>query len=91
MIHLIETAHAGVISSAPTFQEVGINVLNFLLSIMGIIAIIMSVVSGVLYFFSGGDEKRIKIAKKSIKYGIIGILLALSGVIIVRTIAGFLV
>ncbi len=91
MIHLIETAHAGVISSAPTFQEVGINVLNFLLSIMGIIAIIMSVISGVLYFFSAGDEERIQTAKKSIKYGVIGILLALSGIIIVRTIAGFLV
>jgi len=90
MFHIIEVAQAGVISDAPTFKEIGVNVLNFLLSAVGIIAIIMLVVSGMLYFFSAGDEKKMQIAKSSVKYAVIGIILAFSGIIIIRTISGFL-
>ena len=90
MFNIIEIAQAGVISDAPTFKEISVNVLNFLLSVVGIIAIIMLVVSGILYFFSAGDEKRMQIAKSSVKYAVVGIIVALSGMIIIRTISGFL-
>lgn len=90
MFYIIEIAQAGVISDAPTFKEISVNVLNFLLSIVGIIAIIMLVVSGILYFFSAGDEKRMQIAKSSARYAVIGVILALSGIIIIRTIGVFL-
>jgi len=90
MFYIIEIAQAGVISDAPTFKEISVNVLNFLLSIVGIIAIIMLVVSGILYFFSAGDEKRMQIAKSSARYAVIGVILALSGIIVIRTIGVFL-
>ncbi|HPN54636.1 MAG TPA: hypothetical protein PLB52_01755 [Candidatus Moranbacteria bacterium] len=90
MFYLIETAHAGVISDALTLKEVGINILGFLLSIVGIIAIIMMIVSGALYFFSAGNEKMAEIAKKSLTYGVIGIVMALGGIIVVKTLSIFL-
>jgi hypothetical protein len=89
MDHIINVAHAGVISDAPTFEKIGMNVLSFLLSVAGIIAIIALVVSGTLYFFSSGDENIIKTAKQSAKYAVIGIVVALAGMILIRTIGQF--
>lgn len=87
---IINIAYAGVITDAPTVREIGVNVLSFLLSIMGIIAIISLVVSGIMYFFSAGDYRKIEIAKKSTKYSILGIVIALGGMIIIRFIGNFL-
>jgi len=89
MIHFINIAHAGVISDAPTFKEIGINVLDFLLSAAGIIAIIVLVLSGMIYLFSAGDERRIEVAKKSATYAIVGIILILGSMVLVRLIGGF--
>lgn len=89
MFHIINIAQAGIITDAPTFQNIGINVLNFLLSVVGIIAIIMLVVSAMLYFFSAGDEKKMQFAKKSATYAVLGIVIALSGMIIIKTIGLF--
>jgi hypothetical protein len=89
MFHLIEVAKAGVITDAPTFQDIGSNVLNFLLSIVGIIAIIALVVSGIMYLISFGDERRMEIAKKSVKYSIIGIVIALGAMVLVKMVGQF--
>jgi hypothetical protein len=89
MIHLIETAHAGVITDAPTFKEIGMNVLFFLLSVAGIIAIIALVVSGVMYFFSAGNEQKMQTAKQSVKYALLGVVLAMGGMILIKLVGGF--
>lgn len=83
-------SRAGVISDAPNVSEILYNILNFLLQVFGIIAIISLVISGILYLTAAGDEDRIKLAKGGMVYSIIGILVALSGVIIIKTITGFL-
>lgn len=88
-MNFINIAHAGVISDAPTFKEVGANILFFLLSVVGIIAIIVLLVSGAMYFFSAGDQTRIETVKKSVKYAILGIIIAMGGMIIVKSISGF--
>jgi hypothetical protein len=88
---LIKIAHAaGIIEDAPTIPELLMNILNFLLQVFGIIAIIALVVSGIFYLTAAGDEDRIKLTKKSVLYSIIGIVVALSGIIIIKTINGFL-
>ena len=89
MNHIIEIAHAGVISDAPTFQQIGSNILYFLLSIVGIIVIIALLISGATYFFSAGNEMRMETAKKSVKYAILGIVIAMGGMIIVKLVGGF--
>jgi heme/copper-type cytochrome/quinol oxidase subunit 2 len=89
MIHFINIAHAGVISDAPTLGQVGLNILNFLLSIAGIIAIIALVISGMIYFFSAGNERRTEVAKKSATYAIVGIVLTLGSMVLVKLIGGF--
>lgn len=83
---LINVAHAGVISNAPSVSSVGMNVFYFLLSVVGIIAIIVLVVYGMKYLVSGGDDKMMEGSKKAVSYAIIGIALAMGGMIVVNLI-----
>jgi hypothetical protein len=68
-----------------------LNVLNFLLSVVGALSMIMMVVGGVMYLTSGGDEEKIKSAKKITLYSIIGIAVALAALVLVKQIAKFFV
>lgn len=90
MTNLINTAAAsGVIDNAPGIPQLLLNILNFLLQMFGIIAIIALVVSGIMYLTAYGDENRLKIAKRSAAYSVIGILVVLAGMVIIRTISKF--
>lgn len=62
------------------------NVLSWILGIIGMIAIISFTISGFQYFFSAGDDKRMETAKNNLTYSIIGIIVALSGLIIVNAV-----
>ena len=70
--------------------EIAANVLNLLLSILGIIAIISLVIGGGMYLTAYGDEKRIDTAKQIVKYSIIGIIVALGALVIVKQIASII-
>jgi heme/copper-type cytochrome/quinol oxidase subunit 2 len=66
------------------------NVMNWLLAIVGIIAIIAFTISGVQYLTSAGDDSQIETAKRNMKYSIVGVIVALSGYIILLTINSLL-
>lgn len=88
-MNIINVAHAGVISSAPSVSTLGMNVLSFSLSVVGIIAIIALVVSAIMYFSSLGDAKQMEGAKKYAQVSILGIALAMGGMILIRLIGQF--
>ncbi|HBI34148.1 MAG TPA: hypothetical protein DEA43_02955 [Candidatus Moranbacteria bacterium] len=88
-MHIIEIARAGVISDAPSISSVGINVLNFLLSVVEIIAIISLVISGIIYLTAIDDKNRMQMAKRSLMYSIVGIMLGLGGMILVWVVGQF--
>jgi hypothetical protein len=73
-----------------TISQIALRVLNFLLGIVGVLAIIMLVVGGAMYLTSAGDEDRIDVAKKIILYSIIGIAVSLASLVIVKQIAALL-
>lgn len=75
---------------APTLTEIALSVLNFLLSMVGILAIIMLVVGGITYTTSAGDEDKIESGKKIVKFSIIGIIVALLALVMVSQIANIL-
>lgn len=70
--------------SSTRLKTVAENVLTALLSGLGIIAIISLVFGGQQYLTSFGDEKKIEVAKKTVTYAIIGIIIALAALVIVR-------
>lgn len=81
---------AGPIDEAQPLSVGLTNILDFLLEIVGVVAIIGLVVAGFLYFFAAGDMRQVALAKKATLAGIMGIMIALGGYTLVRMIAAFI-
>lgn len=60
--------------------------MNWLLGIFGFLSVIAFVISGVQYLVAAGDEDTAKTAKRNMQYAIIGIVVALSGLVILTAI-----
>src|SRR3990167_4202054 len=80
---------AGVITDAPSVSHSLLNILQFLLSIAGILGIIGLVVSGILYFFTAGNEERVALAKRGALMAVTGIVIALGALVLVSQLATF--
>jgi hypothetical protein len=59
-------------------------VINTMLYILGIIAVIMIVVSGIRYVTSTGDASRVKAAKDTLTYSVVGLVVAILAFTIVN-------
>jgi glucose uptake protein GlcU len=59
------------------------NVTRFVTAIIAVLAILMIVVSGVMYITSSGDQGRVDSAKKMLTYAIIGLIVSLLAYVIV--------
>jgi len=66
--------------------EIVATFVGWLLSIFGFIALVGFIISGIQYLLSAGDEGMAETAKRNMKYSIIGIIVALSGWIIIKAI-----
>lgn len=62
------------------------SILLWLLGILSVIGVLAFVISGVQYLTAVGDEDQISTAKRNMKYAIVGLIVALSGLIIVTSI-----
>lgn len=60
------------------------NVMRWLLRIVGIIAVIGFVVAGIQYLTSAGDQNMIESAKRNTKWSIVGVIVALMGIVILN-------
>jgi type II secretory pathway component PulF len=74
------------IQSAPTFAQILSNFLTWLMSIFGILALIAFVISGIMYLTSAGNQDRIELAKKSMTYAILGVIVGMAALIAVQVI-----
>lgn len=77
------------LSSTPIWEIIE-TLMLWLLYILGFIAIIAFVVAGLIYLTSGGDEKKAETAKQYVTWSIIGVVVALSGLIILRAVSFWL-
>jgi len=57
------------------------NIMDVLLAAVGIIGVIGFAIAGILYLTAAGDEGRIETAKKAMLYSIIGVVVALAGLV----------
>jgi type IV secretory pathway VirB2 component (pilin) len=76
-------------AEATSLKTIAEKILEFLLSISGIIAIIFLVVGGLTYTTAYGDEKRVETGKKIVLYSVIGIVIILAALVIVKQLAEF--
>lgn len=77
------------LSNRPPLEIIA-NLTKWLLSIFGFIAIIAFLISGIQYLVSAGDEDMQKRAKRNLSYSIIGVIVGLSGLIIVNFVQNIL-
>ncbi len=68
---------------------IAMNVLNFLLGVVGALAVIMLVYGGIKYLTAAGNEDSAEAGKKLVKYAIVGIAVCLAALVIVKQIAVF--
>lgn len=59
------------------------NFLSWILGIFGFIAIIAFVISGIQYLTAAGSEKTLETAKRNMKWSIVGVIVGISGLVII--------
>jgi PKD repeat protein len=74
------------LTQATTAREFILNVTNFALGFLGLIAVIIIIYGGVLYLTATGREEQAGKGKKSIMYAVIGLLLIMGSYALVNTI-----
>lgn len=77
------------VEGALTLSQIATNVLSFLLSLVGILALIMLIIGAIMYFFAAGNETRQKAAKNIVIASLIGITIALASLVLITQIAKF--
>lgn len=74
------------LSSAPV-QVILSNIFSWLMGLFTTLAVLAFVISGVQYLTSAGDEGQIETAKRNSQWSLIGVIVGLSGFVIVQAIA----
>ena len=65
-------------------------IMQWLLGLIGVIAVIAFVIAGILYLTAAGDEDRMQQAKRAMIYAIIGVIVALVGLVILKAVYAML-
>ena len=78
---------AGSITNAPSIDKILMNVLVFLLSIAGLVAIIGLVISGILYFTAAGNPKMVIKAKHTLIFSVTGLVIIIGALVLVSQIS----
>ena len=76
-----------------SFQNYVINILNGVIAVLGLVCVVVIIIGGVNYMTSSGDANKVKKAKDTILYGLIGLVVcvlafALVNFVIVNIIGG---
>lgn len=82
------TNKVGGDQNQPKLEEGIKSVVNFLLYILGAIAVIMIIIGGIRYTTSNGDASNTKAAKDTILYAVVGLVVAILAYAIVNFVLG---
>lgn len=69
-----------------SFRSLALTIVNFFLTFLGLIAVVMIIYGGFLYVSAAGNQEKIESAKKIIMYAVIGIVVILLSFAIVNTV-----
>jgi cytochrome bd-type quinol oxidase subunit 2 len=68
-------------------KQMTVNIINYLLFFLGVIAVVAIVYAGILFLVSGGEAERTARARSTFLYAIIGIIIIVLAFAIVRWVA----
>lgn len=75
-------------TTGDALQNNVINIINAVIAALGIIAVVVIIIGGVGYMTSSGDAGKVKKAKDTILYGIIGLVICVLAFAIVNWVIG---
>jgi cytochrome bd-type quinol oxidase subunit 2 len=70
--------------SGASIAGIIINLLLWISAVLGIVAMISFMISGLMYLTAAGDETQAEKAKKAMTYSIIGVIVGLSGFVVLN-------
>ncbi|MFC1599933.1 hypothetical protein ACFL3T_02810 [Patescibacteria group bacterium] len=70
------------------FRAIILNIVNFFLGFLGLIAVIMVIYGGITYVTAAGNQESIDKGKKVIMYAVIGIVIVLISFALINTVIG---
>ena len=76
-----DTGLSGGTADLPTIVK---TVINVILYILGILAVVFIIYGGIKYTMSGGDSAKVKSAKDTIMYAVVGLIVAILAYAIVN-------
>jgi hypothetical protein len=79
------------VANSLSLSGILLKVLNFLLGIIGTLALIMLIIGALTMVSSAGNEKQIDGGKSMVKYALYGIAIAFASLILIKQIAAFFV
>ncbi len=85
-----EATKAGV-SGATDFFGLALAFINFAIMGVGLLGVIMFIYAGFQYLTASGDETKITKAKNTLLYAVVGVAVAVLGLVAVRTVDTYLV
>lgn len=87
---LMTSAGTSGLTAGQSLSNYAISALNWIIAIVGFLAILGFLISAVMYFTAAGDEDKITKAKSAMTYSIIGVVVALMGFVIMNVVQNFL-
>ena len=85
---ITEGMNATGLESDEKLPDIVTNIINVILFIIGILAVAFIIYGGVKYSMSAGDSAKVKSAKDTIMYAIIGLIVAILAYAIVNYVVG---
>lgn len=75
--------------SADDPKQIAVNIVQYLMTFLGIIAVVVILYGGFQWLTAGGNEDKVGAAKKTIIAGIIGLIIIIAAYAIVAIVVGF--
>ena len=78
----------GAKGTAEGLPQTILNIVNVVIGVLGIVAVLVIIIGGVQYMTSTGDAGKVKKAKDTILYGVIGLVICILAFAIVNFVIG---
>lgn len=86
----IKTVQAGVISEAPSLNEIVVGALKAVLTFVGTLTVLMIIIYGIIYITSTGNKNQSDLARKTLFGSIAGLIIVLLSLAVVKVIVDIL-
>ncbi len=73
-------------SGSSSLISIATGIMNWLLVVVGILGVVGFVIAGIIYLTAAGDDTQIEKGKNAMVYSIVGVIVALMGVVIINAV-----